>query len=414
VYCQRNETVRDQRAAGLVPAGFIPAARADRDAAERATVKPTPHPRAGIVPTLRDHRFLLLAIGAYVLAGFLTQWLAGLDGMMRVGLYSQPLLILLTCYLLVLAVGHALWQMVRVQRGQSLLRAYYRSLHTNYLTRERLLPFLVVLAALPPFMNTFGSFKQAIPQLAPFRWDVTFMEWDYLLHGGNHPWELLHPLLATPALTVLINWGYNLWFFVMFTVVFWQAWGRDRLLRRQFLLSFVVLWAVGGTLLAFVFSSAGPCYFGRVTGQVDPYAPLMTYLRGVSEQTPLWAVEAQGKLWDAYQAGQVRLVGGISAMPSMHVAAAVLFALAGWRANRWLGLTLTLYAVLIQVGSVHLGWHYAIDGYFGAVVAWLVWLVVGWAVRRSLGKSETRNSKSETNPNLEIPNEEREVAVSVR
>ncbi|MCI0462940.1 MAG: phosphatase PAP2 family protein [Gemmataceae bacterium] len=363
--------------------------------------------------TLRDHRFLLLAVSAYVLAGFLTQWLVGLHGLMQVGLYSQPLLVMLACYLMVLVVGHALWLMVRIERGQSLLRAYFGNLHVNYLARERLLPFLIVLVALPPFIDAFASFKQAIPQLAPFRWDVTFMEWDYLLHGGNHPWELLQPLLAAPAVTTLINWGYNLWFFVMFTVVFWQAWSRDRLLRRQFLVSFVVLWAVAGTLLAVVFSSAGPCFFGRVTGQADPYTPLMAYLRGVGEQTPLWAVATQERLWDAYQAGQVRLVGGISAMPSMHVASAVLFALVAWRASRWLGLTLTLYAVVIQVGSVHLGWHYAIDGYFGAVVAWLVWLVVGWAARRPLGKSEARNSKSETNPKHEIPNEEREVAVSV-
>jgi membrane-associated phospholipid phosphatase len=71
------------------------------------------------------------------------------------------------------------------------------------------------------------------------------------------------------------------------------------------------------------------------------------------------------------------MLNGISAMPSMHVAMAVLFALVGWKTNRGLGALLTIYAILIQIGSVHLGWHYAVDGYASAAAVSSLWLVVG-------------------------------------
>ena len=46
-------------------------------------------------------------------------------------------------------------------------------------------------------------------------------------------------------------------------------------------------------------------------------------------------------------------------------------AVAGW----------TFFA-LILVGSVHLGWHYAIDGYLGMLGAWIIWRAVGWWLKR--------------------------------
>lgn len=78
---------------------------------------------------------------------------------------------------------------------------------------------------------------------------------------------------------------------------------------------------------------------------------------------------------------RVRSLG--PAMPSMHVAIAVLLALFGWRLNRWAGAALTLFALLIMVGSVHLGWHYAVDGYVSAVVGIGIWYAVGWVQRRA-------------------------------
>ena len=69
--------------------------------------------------------------------------------------------------------------------------------------------------------------------------------------------------------------------------------------------------------------------------------------------------------------------GGIAAAPSLHIGVAVLQALMAWKISPLLGRILTVYAVIILIGSVHLGWHYAVDGYMAIIFAILIWLGVG-------------------------------------
>jgi hypothetical protein len=69
------------------------------------------------------------------------------------------------------------------------------------------------------------------------------------------------------------------------------------------------------------------------------------------------------------------MLGGITAMPSMHNAASLLFALAGWQISRRLGIILSIHCFAVYIGSIHLGWHYAIDAYLGWAVAVSLWLV---------------------------------------
>ena len=47
---------------------------------------------------------------------------------------------------------------------------------------------------------------------------------------------------------------------------------------------------------------------------------------------------------------------------------ATLLALAGWKINRVVGLLATAFLVVVQIASVHLGWHYAVDGYAGTPI----------------------------------------------
>jgi hypothetical protein len=39
--------------------------------------------------------------------------------------------------------------------------------------------------------------------------------------------------------------------------------------------------------------------------------------------------------------------------------------------NRYLGIHMSMYTVVILIGSVFLGWHYAIDGYFTILLAFV-------------------------------------------
>jgi membrane-associated phospholipid phosphatase len=66
----------------------------------------------------------------------------------------------------------------------------------------------------------------------------------------------------------------------------------------------------------------------------------------------------------------------------MHVANAVLFAL--YAGRRWPSASafFWLFAIVIMVGSVVLGWHYAVDGYAGGLISIAVWKMVGWWLAR--------------------------------
>jgi divalent metal cation (Fe/Co/Zn/Cd) transporter len=45
-------------------------------------------------------------------------------------------------------------------------------------------------------------------------------------------------------------------------------------------------------------------------------------------------------------------------------------------------LLLSIFAAIILLGSVHLGWHYALDSYAAIIGAWLVWVGFGWTINR--------------------------------
>ncbi len=91
------------------------------------------------------------------------------------------------------------------------------------------------------------------------------MHWDQVLHFGRHPYEWLAPLLNVPWVTFLINVNYNIWFFVMFTCWYWQGFAaKDTALRMRFLLGFTLTWFMGTSVLGTIFSSVGPCFYGRL------------------------------------------------------------------------------------------------------------------------------------------------------
>lgn len=225
------------------------------------------------------------------------------------------------------------------------------------------------------FMYVFVELKANIPVLNPFSWDVALAHADQVLHFGKQPWQWLQPVLGFAPVTFLININYNAWFAVMWVVwVFFAFSDATSETRTRFFLTFFSAWIIGGGLMAIYFSSVGPCFYGRFGLLPDPFADLMTYLRGVNEVLPVWAIPVQDELWKGYQ-GQ-SLIDGISGMPSMHNGTALLFALAGFQVNRTVGWLLLAHAGLIFIGSVVLAWHYAVDAY----VAWALTLVLWYGL----------------------------------
>lgn len=277
--------------------------------------------------------------------------------------------------------GYVVYVMA-VVRPHHLLRHLGGTLQT-YVSRDRLLFALPAIVLIPVFAASFSLIKSSLPLMHPFSWDERLAGADLLLHGGVQPWVWLQVLLGHPYITSAINAAYHFWFFLMFGMLYWMAFAvEQRQLRMQFLLSFVASWILLGNVLAFCLSSAGPCYFALVSNAADPYAGLLHYLHQASEQAAVPALAMQDLLWHDQSRVSVSSAYGISAMPSMHVASAALLALLGWRLHPAAGIALTLFFAVILVGSVHLAWHYAVDGYVAAVGAALIWMLSGWLSRK--------------------------------
>lgn len=269
---------------------------------------------------------------------------------------------------------------------------FWRSIFGEFLTRERLFLSLPVLAAWPVMMLSFSLMKSLVPALQPFSLDPFLHEADRILHFGHDPWALLQRLLGHPLITYAIDRLYALWFCVIYFSLLLQITStRDKQLRLRFLLSNVVAWPLLGGVMATLLSSAGPCYFSGVVGSPDPYAPLMAYLHHTVQGTmlpvlggniELIALRVQALLWDYYQQGDFGLGRGVSAAPSMHVASTWLVARMLQHYGRIPAILGWSFFGIVLVGSVHLGWHYALDGYIAIILAWTIWRAVGWVLSR--------------------------------
>jgi membrane-associated phospholipid phosphatase len=250
------------------------------------------------------------------------------------------------------------------------------------------------IVTLTPLMIAFAALKVVIPYIHPFVWDETFMKWDLVLGAGKLPWERLQPFLGHPSITAGLSILYDLWFAAMFATLFSVAFARRNDAKRmQFLLAFSFCWFIAGNVLATIFSSAGPCYYHGVVSGPDPYAAQMAYLRDVSRHGINWSIAVQDLLWNSY-AGHKGPELGISAMPSMHMAIATLLACFGWGAGRTWRVVSMAFAVLIGIGAIHLGWHYASDVIAGAGLTLFFWYAAGLLSRYALAAIAKERAES--------------------
>lgn len=343
--------------------------------------------RTRVAQALDEHGALLALVLGYCAAGYAIEAAIGAPPRMRNVWFETTYLVYPTLLLLSLPFAFAAhrWR-IRDSEGRWIpgaagWKAAWNGSGTGFITPTRLTGVLIAGLVMPFFLNTYGSWKSMIPDLHPFAWDQQFSALDRALHLGRLPWELLQPLVGRPALTRTIDVLYILWLPLNAGVIVWQGWSNHRELRARFFLSYALVYLLLGTALATAFSTAGPCYYGAVTGHPSPYTPLMDYLARLATEQPIIALRVQETLWRNYAQQLGMPFVGISAMPSVHVAVAVLFAVLGWRTAAWLGWVFTLYALVVLTGSVHLGWHYAVDGYASILLVPLIWMAAGRMIR---------------------------------
>jgi hypothetical protein len=233
---------------------------------------------------------------------------------------------------------------------------------------SRILAIAGAVALAPVMASSFSAAKSALHFAVPFYLDLPLADFERALFGQD-PWRISHALLgwATPA----IDRMYLSWLLVVLVAFNIVLLSKPSALKTRSLIAYLVMWPVVGTVGSYLFSSAGPLFYHSVFGG-SAFSDLIPTLRHDGANG---ALSLRDILWQSYSSQTPTLGGGISAMPSMHVGMACWLALtvrAAFPRMQWAGWT---YFALIWLGSVHLGWHYVLDGVGGAVGATLIWLI---------------------------------------
>lgn len=218
------------------------------------------------------------------------------------------------------------------------------------------LPVLLWYAfAFPVFMACFTAAKSGIGPIVGFGMDPALAKIDHAILGRD-AWRIAHS-------------GGDFGHFLGFA--YYQLWSTLLALSipltvmlapekgTRFVVTFAASFLIGGIVLAYLMPSSGPLFAG------DQFAPLREAVRGTQFQF------VESYLKETMGSPHSVPGGGISAMPSMHIATVAIFVLASRRTILfWPALG---FAAVIFWGSVYSGFHYAVDAPVAVLVAWACW-----------------------------------------
>lgn len=269
-------------------------------------------------------------------------------------------------------VIHIAWRM----KGRKRL-AYRTMISPKRLARFAAGTFFLLTGGLL-FTSTFSAIKTSFPNGGGFQHDRVHADIDRVLHFGVDPFRYLYSFAQHSWLLRIVETNYGVvWFLVCyFTLYFVMTSSRTDAIRVRFGLTWLGSWMIVGIWMAGQWLSAGPVYYGFVTGDVSRFADQLSFL-ATSANTKGSAYDFQQYLWFLHESNQQGLGSGISAFPSMHVALITVVALFVSERSRAFGALAWIYVGFIVLSSVYLGWHYAIDGYAAVVSV----VVLYWGLR---------------------------------
>jgi hypothetical protein len=224
----------------------------------------------------------------------------------------------------------------------------------------------------PLFLGAYTWAKCSIPFTVGYGWEAFWADADHLIFGVD-AWRWAHAILPeflAPAMTFYyaVIWGFALVFSGTLITAF-----ASRRLTATYFTALMLSWLIGGVVMAFSISAAGPVFAHLADADLaHRFLPLRAELLRLLGPDDL-VLKSQRYLAAGLNMKIALKGGGVSAMPSMHIATATILICAAWR-TRWLTLAL-LFWLLTFFGSVYLGYHYAVDAPVAAGVALLCWLI---------------------------------------
>lgn len=318
----------------------------------------------GLKFSVRANAPYLAALALYSVAVYLVATAYGFPIQPQV---NSRFLIIVPLLTFIVLWAMIIWSLVKYkpERPLSFVAGKFR----EWRLTERVLTGLPFLLTYPFLLSLYTSVKFTIGKVFPFYADP----WLVSLDPYISPPQLL-PIILSPIILRTEDLLYFLWFPINCYVFTLAAFTLKHRARLQYLVGFVLSWALLGNFVAVAVASAGPCFMADYF-DVTPFAEYLNLT-----ETPTVSGATQDFLRRAFNAGEMTTGVGISAFPSMHVGIAILNALFLRNFGRAWFFAGATFAVLILISSISLGWHYALDGYFMFAAVPLVWWLSGWIV----------------------------------
>jgi hypothetical protein len=251
--------------------------------------------------------------------------------------------------------------------------------------RCRLLCTVIGIEAGALGISAFSVLKAQIPVAVPFYADHALANFDLWLFGQDAwRWSAKYFGFLIYPVSVIYG-GWLMTQFALFTAV---VVSKPSQLKTRAIIAYGLMWLLLGVVLAYACSSVGPIFYDRLYGE-QRFAGLEKLLQST------FAVPGTANyLWARHVAGDLSVGGGISAMPSLHLAGTLWLALIIRRAWPRLAFLGWAYLAVIYLGSIMLGWHYATDGLVGMLGMILIWglagQITGWRHGSMLGRATAR------------------------
>lgn len=219
----------------------------------------------------------------------------------------------------------------------------------------------------------YGWIKLTVPIYHPRLFDPELWELDRALFFGVAPTTFLLDVFGAAWFLRLIDWCYaNIFFASAFIAFAWMLSHPERRIRVAFANGNALLWITGGWLYLLIPSLGPALRFPEVWFAHAETLRLTQTLQAILMRNYQNVIRA----WNGAAVTEpIRMIFGIGAFPSLHVAFQTyvfLWTRRVWRAGQ---VVFGIFVFVIFLGSMITGWHYFVDSLFGVAMAYLAYRI---------------------------------------